>query len=183
MRSLFLSSPGLAPSSGLRLSAQRATELVGGRPTAVLDYPLMKRQSLSVVDRQRVPFLRAQERNQRRARGAPPLRPPRRLRLACGQSRRRPVTDQWAGVQHPARRRAAGAMPLPESLRHRTGSSHREGTSAFAWRAAPTGRRKTARLRRARARSARTPGTGVVFRRMSPASHPASVVGRTRNLN
>ena len=141
VRSLFLSSPGLAPSSGLRLSAQRATELVGGRPTAVLDYPLMKRQSLSVVDRQRVPFLRAQERNQRRARGAPPLRPPRRLRLAFGQSRRRPATDERTGVQQPASRRAAGAMPLPESLRHRTGSSHREGTSAFAWRAAPTQKR------------------------------------------
>ena len=141
MRSLFLSSPGLAPSSGLRLSAQRATELVGGRPTAVLDYPLMKRQSLSVVDRQRVPFLRAQERNQRRARGAPPLRPPRRLRLACGQSRRRPVTDQWAGVQHPARRRAAGAMPLPESLRDRPCHAFGEIRSQNTKERRPSGRR------------------------------------------
>ena len=52
-----------------------------------------------------------------------PLRPPRRLRLAFGQSRRRPVTDQWAGVQQPASRRAAGAMPLPERLRNRTGNA------------------------------------------------------------
>ena len=49
------------------------------------------------------------------------LRPQRRLRLACGQSRRRPVTDQRTGVQHPASRRAAGAMPLPVSLRNRIG--------------------------------------------------------------
>ena len=56
-------------------------------------------------------------------------------------------------------------MPLPASLRNRTGGSHRGGAAAFAWRAAPTGRRKTARLRRVRARSARTSGTGVVFRR------------------
>ena len=165
MRSLFLSSPGLAPSSGLRLSAQRATELVGGRPTAVLDYPLMKRQSLSVVDRQRVPFLRAQERNQRRARGAPPLRPPRRLRLACGQSRRRPVHGSigkfTASRQPPRRGRNASARESPEPYR----KCARGGAAAFAWRAAPTGRRKTARLRRARAQSARTPVPGVVFRR------------------
>ena len=104
-------------------AARGAAEVVGGRPTAVLDLPLIERRSLSVVDRQRVPFLLAQERNQRRARGALPLRPPRRLRLAFGQSRRRPVTDQWAGMQQPASRRAAGAMPLPESLRNRTGSA------------------------------------------------------------
>ena len=30
---------------------------------------------------------------------------------------------------------------------------------------------------------ARTPGTGVVFRRGSPASHPVCVVGSVRNLN
>ena len=47
-------------------------EELGGRPTASLDFPLVKQRSLSVVDRQRVPFLLAQERNQRRARGAAP---------------------------------------------------------------------------------------------------------------
>ena len=78
---------------------------------------------MSVVDRQRVPFLLAQERNQRRARGASPLRPQRRLRLAFGQSRRRPATDQRTSLQHPACRRAAGAMPLPASLRNRTGGA------------------------------------------------------------
>ena len=104
------------------------------------------------------------------------LRPPRRLRLACGQSRRRPVTDQRTSLQHPASRRAAGTMPLPGSLRDRTGSALWGGTAAFAWRAAPTGRRKTARLRRARAQGARTPGTGVVFRRGSwPAIRPRSL--------
>ena len=130
-----------------------------------LGIPLSERCSLPVVDRRRVPFLLAQERNQRKARGASPLRPPRRLRLACGQSQRRPATDQWAGVQHPASRRTAGAMPLPVSLRNRTGSSHRGDAAAFISLACPTGRRKTARLRRARAQSARMPGTGVVFRR------------------
>ncbi len=110
-----------------------------------------------------------------------PLRPQRRLRLACGQSRRRPTTDERTSRQHPARRRAAGAMPLPASLRNRIGSSHRGGTSAFAWRAAPAGRRKTARLRRARAQGARTPGTGVVFRRAVLPSLPAAVVGRTES--
>ena len=80
-------------------------------------------EGLSVVDRQRVPFLLAQERNQRRARGATPLRPQRRLRLACGQSRRRPATDERTGVQHPASRCAAGARPLPASLRYRTESA------------------------------------------------------------
>ena len=35
-------------------------------------------------------------------------------------------TDQRTGVQHPASRRAAGAMPLPASLRNRTGSASGE---------------------------------------------------------
>ena len=56
-------------------------------------------------------------------------------------------------------------MPLPASLRNRTGGSHRGGAAIFISLASPTGRRKTARLRRARAQGARTPGTGVVFRR------------------
>ena len=79
----------------------------------------------------------------------------------------------------PRRGRNASAGESPEPYR----KCFRGGTAAFAWRAAPTGRRKTARLRRARAQSARTPGTGVVFRRVSPASLPASVVGCARNLN
>ena len=40
-------------------------------------------------------------------------------------------TDQRTSRQHPARRRAAGAMPLPESLRNRPGSAPGGGT-AFA---------------------------------------------------
>ena len=35
-------------------------------------------------------------------------------------------TDERTGVQHPARRRATGAMPLPASLRNRTGSASGE---------------------------------------------------------
>ena len=100
-------------------AAQRAAQLAGSHPGVGLDLPHIERRSLSVVDRQRVPFLLAQERNQRRARGASPLRPQRRLRLAFGQSRRRPATDQRTSLQQPASRRAAGAMPLPESLRDR----------------------------------------------------------------
>ena len=34
--------------------------------------------------------------------------------------------DEWTSLQHPAGRRAAGAMPLPESLRYRTGSAFGE---------------------------------------------------------
>ena len=37
-----------------------------------------------------------------------------------------PSTDERTGVQHPARRRAAGAMPLPASLRNRTGRASGE---------------------------------------------------------
>ena len=139
--------------------------VAGSRPGVGLDFPLIERCSLSVVDRQRVPFLLAQERNQRRARGASPLRPPRRLRLACGQSRRRPLhgsaNELTASRPPPRRGRNASARESPEPYRN----CFRGGTAAFAWRAAPTGRRKTARLRRARAQGARTPGTGVVFRR------------------
>ena len=95
-------------------------------PRGGFRYSARGTEGLSVVDRQRVPFLLAQERNQRRARGALPLRPPRRLRLACGQSRRRPVTDERTSLQQPASRRAAGAMPLPVSLRNRIGSASGE---------------------------------------------------------
>ena len=35
-------------------------------------------------------------------------------------------TDERTSLQHPASRRAAGAMPLPESLRNRTGSASGE---------------------------------------------------------
>ena len=107
---------------GLRFAAHRAAELDGCPPEeAFLGLPLSKRYRLSVVDRQRVPFLLAQERNQRRARGASPLRPQRRLRLAFGQSRRRPATDQRTSLQQPASRHAAGATPLPASPRNRIG--------------------------------------------------------------
>ena len=46
-------------------------------------------------------------------------------------------TDQRTSRQHPARRRAAGAMPLPESLRNRTGSAPGEA------RPLPVGARRT----------------------------------------
>ena len=75
-----------------------------------------------------------------------------------------------ASRQPPRRGRNASARESPEPYR----KCARGGTAAFAWRAAPTGRRKTARIRRARAQGARTPGTGVVFRRVSPASHPTA---------
>ena len=126
-------------------------------------------------------FLYGQEMGERSRRGLCPLDP----RAASGWPSAKVggarFTDERTGVQHPARRRATGAMPLPASLRNRIGSSHRGGTSAFAWRAAPAGRRKTARLRRARAQGARTPGTGVVFRRAVSPSLPGAVVGRTES--
>ena len=59
--------------------------------------------------------------------------------MSFGQSRRRPATDQRTSLQHPASRRAAGAMPLPASLRNRTGGCVRGGTSAFILLASPTG--------------------------------------------
>ena len=68
--------------------------------------------------------------------------------------------EPTASRQPPRRGRNASAGESPEPYR----KCSRGGTSAFAWRAAPTGRRKTARLRHARAQSARTPDTGVVFR-------------------
>ena len=136
---------------GLPLIERRSLSVVGRRRS--LGIPLSERYSLSVVDRQRVPFLLAQERNQRRARGAAPLRPQRRLRLACGQSRRRPVTDQRTSLQHPARRRAAGAMPLPASLRNRTGSAPGEARPLLRGAQRPRGGGKpggtAARARRA----------------------------------
>ena len=107
-----------APSGCFRGAAFGGGGLPGPAPAALLRFAAHRAAELPVVDRQRVPFLLAQERNQRRARGAAPLRPPRRLRLAFGQSRRRPVTDKRTSLQHPASRRAAGAMPLPESPRN-----------------------------------------------------------------
>ena len=128
---------------------------------------------LSVVDRQRVPFLLAQERNQRRARGAAPLRPtppPIGLRPKSAAPCHGSADKPSASHRPPRRGRNASACESPKPYR----KCARGGTAAFAWRAAPAGRRKTARLRRARAQSARTPGTGVVFRRASPASLPTA---------
>ncbi len=113
-------------------------QFVGGRPTAVLGLPLIERRSLSVVDRRRVSicrslsggaagsrpgrrpyFLAAQEIGERNRRGLRPLDP----RAASGWPSAKVggalSTHQRTGVQHPACRRAAGAMPLPESLRDR----------------------------------------------------------------
>ena len=92
-----------------------------------------------------------------------------------------PSTDQRTSRQHPTSRRAAGAMPLPESLRYRTGSAFGEARPLLFRSHLTTGRQKTARLRRARAQGARTPGTGVVFRRAVLPSLPAAVVGRTES--
>ena len=150
-----------------RFAARRAAEVVGGRSTAVLDLPLIERRSLSVVDRRRVPFLLAQERNQRRARGASPLRPQRRLRLACGQSRRRPATDQRTSLQHPASRRAAGAMPLPVSLRNRIGRAPGEARPLLRGAQRPRGGGKlrgfAAHARRTRERPERALFSAVWF--------------------
>ena len=158
--------------------------------------PLSERRSLSVVDRRRVSicrslsggaagsrpgrrpyFLAAQEIGERNRRGLRPLDP----RAASGWPSAKVggalFTDQRTSLQHPTSRRAAGVMPLPERLRNRTGSSHMGGTTAFISLASPTGRRKTARLRRARAQSARTPGTGVVFRRGSWRAFRCALLG------
>ncbi len=128
-------------------------------PRGGFRYSARGTEGLSVVDRQRVPFLLAQERNQRRARGALPLRPPRRLRLACGQSRRRPVTDERTSLQQPASRRAAGAMPLPVSLRNRIGSASGEARPLLRGAQRPRGGGKlrgfAAHARRARERPER----------------------------
>ena len=138
-------------------------------PRGGFRYSARGSEGLSVVDRQRVPFLLAQERNQRRARGAAPLRPQRRLRLACGQSRRRPVTDERTSLQHPTSRRTAGAMPLPESLRNRTGSASGEARPLLRGAQRPRGGGKlrgyAAHARRARERPERALFSAVCPRR------------------
>ena len=62
-------------------------------------------------------------------------------------------TDERTGVQHPARRRAAGAMPLPENPRNRTGSASREALTLLRGAQRPRGGGKpggtAARARRA----------------------------------
>ena len=63
------------------------------------------------------------------ARGYAPATP-RRLRLAFGQSRRRRDTDERTSLPQPASRRAAGAMPLPASLRNRSRSAFGEARTA-----------------------------------------------------
>ena len=164
VRSLFLSSPGLAPGGGLRLSAQRAAELPGPAPAGgPISWPPKKW-------------------GKEAAGGYAPLTPappPVGLRPKSAAPCHGSADGRTASRPPPRRRRNASARESPEPYRE----CFRGDTAAFAWRASPMGKRKTARLCRARAQSARTPGTGVVFRRMSPASHPASVVGRTRNLN
>ena len=149
------------------LIERRSLSVVGRRRS--LGIPLSERYSLSVVDRQRVPFLLPQERNQRRARGASPLRPQRRLRLAFGQSRRRPVTDQRTSLQHPVSRRAAGAMPLPASPRNRTGSAFGEARPLLRGAQRPRGGGKlrgfAAHARKARERPGRALFSAVRLRR------------------
>ena len=91
-------------------------------------------------------------------------------------------TDQRTGVQHPASRRAAGAMPLPASLRNRTGGASGEVRPLLRGTQRPRGGGKLHGFA-AHAQNARTPGTGVVFRRMVLESHSASSIGCARNLN
>ena len=91
-----------------------------------------------------------------------PASPPVGLRPKSAAPCHGSANKLTASRQPPRRGRNASAGESPEPNR----TCVRGGTAAFAWRAAPTGRRKTARLRRARAQSARTPGTGVVFRRV-----------------
>ena len=71
-------------------------------------------------------FLYGQEMGERSRRGLCPLD----LRAASGWPSAKvggaPTTDEWTGVPQPVSRRAAGAMPLPESLRNRTGSASGE---------------------------------------------------------
>ena len=70
-----------------------------------------------------------------------------------------PSTDKRTGVQHPASRRAAGAMPLPESLRDRTGSAFGEARPLLRGAQRPQGGGKlrgfAAHARRARERPER----------------------------
>lgn len=110
-------------------SAQRAAEFVGGRPTTTLDLPLIKRRDLSVVDRQRVPFLFAQERNKRRARGAVAPATPRRLQIGLRPKSAAPchgsTGEHTASRQPPRRRRKASAREPPEPYQ----KCAREGTA------------------------------------------------------
>ena len=146
MRSLFLSSPGLAPGGGLRLSAQRAAELPGPAPAGgPISWPPKKW-------------------GKEAAGGYAPLTPappPVGLRPKSAAPCHGSADGRTASRPPPRRRRNASARESPEPYRE----CFRGDTAAFAWRASPMGKRKTARLCRARAQSARTPGTGVVFRR------------------
>ena len=68
-------------------------------------------------------------------------------------------TDQRTSLQHPASRRAAGAMPLPASLRNRTGSAFGEARRLLRGAHLPRGSGKlrgfAAHARRARERPER----------------------------
>ena len=136
-------------------------------PRGGFRYSARGTEGLSVVDRQRVPFLLAQERNQRRARGATPLRP----RAASGWPAAKVggalFTDQRTSLQHPACRRAAGAMPLPVSLRNRIGSASGEARPLLRGAQRPRGGGKlrgfAAHARRARERPERALFSAVWF--------------------
>ncbi len=134
------------PRGGLRFSAHRAAQFVGGRPTAS-SFLACPRKEPKKGTRGYAP--------------ATPAPPPVGLWPKSAAPCHGSMGGYAATRQPPRRGRNASAREPPEPYR----GCFWGGTSAFAWRAAPTGRRKTARLCRAHAQSARTPGTGVVFRR------------------
>ena len=93
-----------------------------------------------------------------------------------------PSTDKRTSVPQPASRRAAGARPLPESLRNRTGCAPGEARPLLRGAQRPRGGGKL-RGFAVHARFARERPERALFSAVGYASHPASVVGRTRNLN
>ena len=143
------------PRGGFRYSAQWAEGLVGSRPTASSFLACPRKEP---------------KKGTRGCAPATPAPPPVGLRPKSAAPCHGSADKPSASHRPPRRGRNASACESPKPYR----KCARGGTAAFAWRAAPAGRRKTARLRRARAQSARTPGTGVVFRRASPASLPTA---------
>ena len=114
-------------------------------------------------------FLYGQEMGERSRRGPCPLD----LRAASGWPSAKVggalFTDQRTSLQHPASRRAAGAMPLPASLRNRTGSASGEARPLLRGAQRPRGGGKprgfAAHARRARERPERALFSAVCPRR------------------
>ena len=104
-------------------------------------------------------FLYGQEMGERSRRGLCPLDPHAASGWPSAKVGGAPSTDQRTSRQHPASRRAAGAMPLPASLRNRTGSAPGEARPLLRGAQRPRGGGKlrgfAAHARRARERPER----------------------------